>query len=75
MKTLIGRHIPLAYEFSLLRCVSEHSTCLITKTCHQKDRGCMNDFFSEIANIRLKILTADIMKTVTDILEVETIVR
>ena len=25
-----------------------------------KDRGCMNDFFSEIKNIRLKILSADI---------------
>jgi hypothetical protein len=24
------------------------------------DRGCMNDFFSEIKNIRLKILSADV---------------
>ena len=61
-ETLIGRHIPLAYEFfaSAMRFRAFNAPDYQDRFVHQKDRGCMNDFFSEIANIRLKILTADI---------------
>lgn len=61
-ETLIGRHIPLAYEFfaSAMRFRAFNTPDYQSRFVHEIDRGCMNDFFSEIKNIRLKILSADI---------------
>ena len=61
-ETLIGRHIPLAYEFfaSAMRFRAFNVPDYQDKFVHMSDRGCMNDFFKNIENIRLKILSADV---------------
>jgi len=61
-ETLIGRHIPLAYEFfaSAMRFRAFNVSDYQDRFVHMTDRGCMNDFFKNIENIRLKILSADV---------------
>jgi hypothetical protein len=61
-ETLIGRHIPLAYEFfaSAMRFGAFNVPDYQDRFVHMTDRGCMNDFFKNIENIRLKILSADV---------------
>jgi len=61
-ETLIGRHIPLAYEFfaSAMRFRAFNVPDYQDRFVHMTDRGCMNDFFKNIENIRLKILSADV---------------
>ena len=61
-ETLTARHVPVAYELfaSAMRFRAFNVPDYQEKFVHMKDRGCMNDFFSEIKNIRLKILSADI---------------
>ena len=61
-ETLTARHVPLAYELfaSAMRFRAFNVPDYQDRFAHMKDRGCMNDFFSEIKNIRLKILSADI---------------
>ena len=61
-ETLIGRHIPLAYEFfaSAMRFRAFNVPDYQERFVHMTDRGCMNDFFKNIENIRLKILSADV---------------
>jgi hypothetical protein len=61
-ETLTSRHVPVAYELfaSAMRFRAFNVPDYQEKFVHRKDRGCMNDFFSEIKNIRLKILSADI---------------
>lgn len=61
-ETLISRHVPLAYEFfaSAMRFRAFNVSDYQDRFVHMNDKGCMNDFFSEIKNIRLKILSADI---------------
>ena len=61
-ETLIGRHIPLAYEFfaSAMRFRAFNIPDYQDRFVHMTDRGCMNDFFKNIENIRLKILSADV---------------
>ena len=61
-ETLTARHIPVAYEMfaSAMRFRAFNVPDYQDRFVHIRDKGCMNDFFSEIANIRLKILSADI---------------
>ena len=61
-ETLTARHVPVAYELfaSAMRFRAFNVPDYQDRFAHMKDRGCMNDFFSEIKNIRLKILSADI---------------
>ena len=61
-ETLTARHVPVAYELfaSAMRFRAFNVPDYQDRFVHMKDRGCMNDFFSEIKNIRLKILSADI---------------
>lgn len=61
-ETLTSRHVPVAYELfaSAMRFRAFNEPDYQEKFVHMNDRGCMNDFFSEIKNIRLKILSADI---------------
>jgi len=61
-ETLIGRHMPLAYEFfaSAMRFRAFNVSDYQDRFVHMTDRGCMNDFFKNIENIRLKILSADV---------------
>lgn len=64
-ETLTARHIPIAYEFfaSALRFRAFNEPDYQEKFVHFKDKGCVNDFFKEIKDIRLKILSADICDT------------
>jgi len=61
-ETLTARHVPVAYELfaSAMRFRAFNEPDYQEKFVHMNDRGCMNDFFSEIKNIRLKILSADV---------------
>ena len=61
-ETLTARHIPVAYEMfaSAMRFRAFNVPDYQDRFVHMTDKGCMNDFFSDIENIRLKILTADI---------------
>jgi hypothetical protein len=61
-ETLIGRHIPLAYEFfaSAMRFRAFNIPDYQDRFVHMRDRGCMNDFFKNIENIRLKILSPNL---------------
>ena len=61
-ETLTARHIPVAYEMfaSAMRFRAFNVPDYQDRFVHMTDKGCMNDFFSDIKNIRLKILSADI---------------
>lgn len=61
-ETLTAPHIPVAYEFfaSALRFRAFNVPDYQSRFVHIKDKGCVNDFFEDIQDIRLKILTADI---------------
>jgi hypothetical protein len=61
-ETLTARHIPVAYEMfaSAMRFQAFNVPDYQDRFVHMRDKGCMNDFFSDIKNIRLKILSADI---------------
>ena len=61
-ETLTARHIPVAYEMfaSAMRFRAFNVPDYQERFVHMRDKGCMNDFFSDIKNIRLKILSADI---------------
>ena len=61
-ETLTARHIPVAYEMfaSAMRFRAFNVPDYQDRFVHMRDKGCMNDFFSDIKNIRLKILSADI---------------
>lgn len=55
-------HIPVAYEFfaAALRFRAFNTSDYQTRFVHFNDRGCVNDFFERIENIRYKIMSADI---------------
>ena len=64
-ETLTARHIPVAYEMfaSAMRFMAFNVPDYQDRFVHMNDKGCMNDFFSDIKNIRLKILSADICQS------------
>ncbi|NBR83751.1 MAG: hypothetical protein EBT52_08485, partial [Flavobacteriia bacterium] len=61
-ETTTARHIPIAYELfaAALRFRAFNRVDYESRFVHYEDKGCVNDFFQQIDNIRLKILTADL---------------
>ena len=61
-EVLTARYIPIAYEFfaAALRFRAFNVPDFAQRFWHNEDLGCVNDFNRAIANIRFKVLTADI---------------